>query len=154
MTDASRPLRLIACDAEDLAVLSAHLQDAAARVGDLTFLPGEKRFALLLNRFDWIAAGAGAPQRALAGLHFEEVLKASSLGIDRSQPETVLNLLNIAFTPIDAPTGLVEMIFSGGAAIRLEVDCLEAVLADLGPRRPARCAPDHGPGCGETPADA
>lgn len=159
---AACPLRLIACDAEDLAVIAAHLQDAAVRVGDLAFLPGEKRFALLVNRFDWLAAEAGTPQRALAGLHFEMVRKASSLGIDRSAPKTVLNLLDVAFEPTDAPAGVVTLIFSGGAALRLEVDYLEAAMADLGPRRAARCAPDHGPdldsklgpASGETPADA
>lgn len=150
----ARVLRLLACDAEDLAVLAAHAQDAAVRVGDLIFLPRENRFALLANRFDWLAAGAGAPQRALAGLHFERVRKVASLGIDRARPDAVLNLLDIAFAAGEAPAGVVTLVFSGGAAIRLEVDYLEAAMADLGPRRPARHAPDHGPDLDEPPHDA
>ena len=49
-------LKLIALDADDLAVISAHLQDAVMKVGDLAFLPREKRFAAVANRFDWMDA--------------------------------------------------------------------------------------------------
>jgi hypothetical protein len=50
---AMNPLKLIALDEEDLAVLSSLLQDAVVRVADMTYLPGQKRFAAVLNRFDW-----------------------------------------------------------------------------------------------------
>src|SRR4249919_3912637 len=41
---AAENLRLIALDAEDLAVLAAHLQDAILRVGDMIYLADEQRF--------------------------------------------------------------------------------------------------------------
>ena len=50
---AMKPLKLIALDEEDLAVVSSHLQDAVVRVGDMAYLPSKKRFAAVLNRFDW-----------------------------------------------------------------------------------------------------
>ena len=54
-----------------------------------------------------------------------------------------LNLLAVEFSETDAPGGVVMLIFSGGAALRLEVECLEAELADLGPAWGAEICPDH-----------
>jgi hypothetical protein len=142
---AAENLRLIALDAEDLAVLAAHLQDAILRVGDMIYLPDEQRFVLALNRFDWLSATSGAPQRAQTGLHFEKVLKVAIHGFHQDRPDDILNLLNIDFTQGDAPAGTVTLIFSGGCALRLEVECLEGRMADLGPRWRARHAPGHDP---------
>jgi hypothetical protein len=142
---AEERLKLIALDSEDLAVLSAHLQDAILRVGDMLYLPGEQRFVLALNRFDWIAAAAGAtPQRAQTGLHFEKVRKVSLQGFRQDRPDDILNLLDIEFIPGEAPSGAVALVFSGGCALLLEVECLEARMADLGPRWRVRLAPGHG----------
>jgi hypothetical protein len=140
---AAELLRLMALDAEDLAVLSAHLQDAILRVGDMLFLPQEKRFVLALNRFDWLAAAAGRRERVQAGLHFERVLGVARQGFHQDRPNDLLNLLSIEFTPGEAPSGAVVLTFSGGCALKLEVECLEARMADLGPRWPARWEPGH-----------
>ena len=138
-------LKLIALDGEDLAVLSAHLQDAILRVGDMVYLPAEQRFVLALNRFDWLAATSGAgPQRVQTGLQFEKVRKVSLNGFRQDRPDDILNLLDIEFFPGEAPSGAVALVFSGGCALLLEVECLEARMADLGPRRRARLAPGHG----------
>jgi hypothetical protein len=145
-TPAAQNLRLMALDAEDLAVIAAHAQDAIVRVGDMVYLPRERRFVLGLNRFDWLAAEEGVPQRARAGLHFENVLNASLQGFRQDRPEDILNLLDIEFFPGEAPSGVVALIFSGGCALRLEVECLEARMADLGARWRARHAPGHKPG--------
>jgi hypothetical protein len=142
---AEERLKLIALDSDDLAVLSAHLQDAILRVGDMVYLPGEQRFVLALNRFDWLAASSGgAPQRAQAGLHFEKVRKVSLQGFRQDRPDDILNLLDIEFIPGVAPSGFVALVFSGGCALLLEVECLEARMADLGPRWRVRLAPGHG----------
>jgi hypothetical protein len=141
----SERLKLIALDSEDLAVLSAHLQDAILRVGDMVYLPAEQRFVLALNRFDWFSeASGGAPQRAQTGLHFEKVRKVSLTGFHQDRPDDILNLLDIEFFPGEAPSGAVALVFSGGCALLLEVECLEARMADLGPRWRARLAPGHG----------
>jgi hypothetical protein len=143
---AEEKLRLIALDGEDLAVLSAHLQDAILRVGDMVYLPDEQRFVLALNRFDWLALeGGGAPHRAQTGLHFEKVRKVMLHGFRQDRPDDILNLLDIEFIAGgEAPSGSVALVFSGGCALRLEVECLEARMADLGPRRRVRRAPGHG----------
>ena len=138
------PLKLIALDADDLSVMSAHMQDAAARVADMAFLPAEKRFAMLVDRFDWLStANDGGPQRRRAGLHFERVLKARVRGFDLADRSASLNLLVVEFAEENPPGGTVTLYFSGDAAIQLEVECLEAAISDLGPAWPAGELPRH-----------
>ncbi|MFT0860270.1 DUF2948 family protein [Ancylobacter sp. G4_0304] len=155
-------LKLIALDAEDLSVLSVHLQDAVISVGDMTYLPKEHRFALLANRFDWekavqaevkaqamAAAGqkpaqiAGPCVRRRSGMHFERVMGAKLRGIDLAAKEATLNLLAVTFEETDSPSGVVTFLFSGGAEVQLHVECLEAGLEDLGPAWDAKGTPCH-----------
>jgi len=142
-------LKLIALDAEDLAALSAHLQDAVVRVADMTFLKREKRFAAVVNRFDWAtAAGASNPrargfERRRAGLRFERALAARYSGIDLAKKDAVLSLLAVVFEPTQGPAGLVTLQFSGGGAIQLTVECIEAELKDLGAAWRTRTKPAH-----------
>jgi hypothetical protein len=136
-------LRLLALDAEDLAVVSCNLQDAVVRPADLAFLPRQRRFALLASRFDWVAAEAGRMERCRAGLHFDTVTKVASTGFDRGNREAVLNLLSVSFEEGETPSGTIELTFSGGAAIRLDVECVDVQMRDLGPRWTARHKPGH-----------
>ena len=141
--DSDHPLRLIAFDPEDLEVVSAHLQDALARVGDMAWLPEQDRFVLGLSRFDWISADAGQCERAVAALQFERVRTVRQNGVPQREPNSVLNLLAISFEATDAPAGRILLTFSGGAALRLDVECLEVHLRDLGPRWTAKSRPGH-----------
>lgn len=142
-TDQKNGLKLMALDTDDLAIVSAHLQDAVAKVADMAYLPGEKRFAMVLNRFDWTTAEQPTPARCRAGFHFERVLAAKTRGIDLGTSDMVLNLLAVEFEEKAAPSGVVTMYFSGDSAIQLEVECIEAALADLGPQWPAQKCPHH-----------
>ena len=155
MTD----LKLIALDAEDLQVVSANLQDAVVKVADMAYLPRERRFAALLNRFDWVSA-AGHPKgrkllkrtrlmRRRSALRFERVLGARLLNIDLKARSRVLSLLAIQFELKAAPGGTVTLVFAGGGAIQLDVECIEAELKDLGAVWRARAKPDH-PGPDDT----
>ena len=130
----TKPLRLVALDADDLAVFSANLQDATIGVADMTFLPQAKRFVLAGCRFDWVRAAAGVTERCATGFHFEHVLNVARLGFDPADGAQVLNLLAIDFEATEPPSGRVRLTFSGGAAVRLNVECLEAQMCDLGPR--------------------
>lgn len=135
-------LKLAALDAEDLAVVSAHLQDAILRTGDLAYLAQEHRFVLVARRFDWAAAEGEAPRRRLTGLHFERVLAARTRGITPGT-DAALELLAVTFEPGDAPSGTATLVFAGGAAIQLDVECIEARMKDLGPVWEAEGRPDH-----------
>jgi hypothetical protein len=126
-------LRLVAFDAEDLAVISAHLQDAALRVGDLTYLPNEHCFALVARRFDWESSPDEQPRRRLVGLHFDRVQRVRCRGIDRNDRDATLNLIGVTFAETDPPSGTATLLFEDGAAIQLELECIEAQMKDLGP---------------------
>lgn len=144
-------LRLAALDAEDLTVISAHLQDAILRPGDITYLPGENRFLLAMRRFDWTPGAP--PQRRLCGVHFERVLAVRTKGLDQGDA-TPLSLLALTFEPSEAPSGHVTFVLSGGGAIRLEVECLEVRMKDLGPVWEASMRPGHGIAADDGPGAA
>lgn len=126
------PLRLIALDADDLTILSAHVQDAVVKVGDFAWLPAEKRFAMMLRRFDWEGANEGHNRRRLTAIHFERVTALQALNIDPKAKDVVLSLLAVTWAEVDAPSGEVTLTFSGGAALKLQAECIEAQLKDLG----------------------
>lgn len=151
---AMTPLKLIALDEEDLAILSSHLQDAVVRVEDIAYLPGQKRLAAVLNRFDWEKATEGeakAYQRRRTALRFDRVLGAKLKNIKLTARERILSLLAVSFEPGEAPSGKVTLFFSGDASILLEVECIEAELKDLGPVWRTRSKPQHP---GVEPGDA
>ena len=133
---------LAAADAEDLEVLSARLQDATAKLKDISWLPGKRRFAAVFNRFQW---ETGRYLRVRSGLHFDGVLKVQSHRLKLGAGEAVVALLAIRFTPAggEDPGGVVELTFAGGGAIRLTVEAIDAGLSDLTAPWAARGRPDH-----------
>ncbi len=140
-------LKLLALDDEDLAIISAHLQDAVVKSCDMGFLPRSQRFAMVLNRFDWDQkVMTDETVRRRAGLHFERVQAVKVRGMEAAQREGVLNLLAVTFVPDDLPSGHVVLTFSGGAEIRLDVECIEASFSDLGPAWTCPHAPKHAGG--------
>ncbi|WP_374301379.1 DUF2948 family protein [Ferrovibrio sp.] len=148
------PLKLRAEDVEDITVLSACLQDATMHAADMTFQPRQRRFALVLNRFRWEDEHLADARRGLiravphvrvpAGLHFEGVLKVQTSGIVRNDARTPLELLSIMAEPAaEAPAAVLTLVFAGGAAVRLEVECVDAQMQDIGQPYPVRHAPKH-----------
>ena len=127
--------KLIAMDADDLAVISAHVQDAEIRVADIVWRPGEKRLVIGMNRLDWdqTIAGDVAPRRLISALRFDRVLACKSREIDLDGGDTALKLLGIEFNESEAPGGSAVLLFDGRGALRLDIECLECELADLGP---------------------
>ena len=105
----------------------------------------EKRLVIALNRFDWEAANDVTPQfrRRRAALRFERVSACKCRNCTPVEKDQVLNLLAVSFEATDQPAGVITLMFSGGAALRLEVECLEAELADLGPTWGTECCPAH-----------
>jgi hypothetical protein len=140
MTD----LKLLALDSEDLDVISAATQDAVVKVGDMGFARADRRFALLMNRYAWeVADHRSRGQRKRAALHFERVEAVKSAGIDLNARDGVLELLDIRFQPRGEPAGSIELCFAGGGTVRLEVECIEARLHDLGAAWGAKDRPGH-----------
>jgi len=135
-------LKLLALDSEDLDVISATTQDAVVRVADMGFAKTDQRFALLMNRYVWEESGKGGERRR-AALHFDRVSAVKVSGIDTNAHEGVLELLAIGFEETASPGGTVELRFAGGGTVRLDVECLEARLQDLGAAWAAKMKPEH-----------
>ncbi|WP_119303143.1 DUF2948 family protein [Dongia deserti] len=151
------PLKIIACDTEDLAIVSACLQDALIPLNEMRYLPQERRFIMVANRFRWERAAQdkqepalskdasfegdddfGALQRTNAGICIDRVLAVRSRGIDRSKPNDFLSLLSVQ---LDG--NKVSFLFAGGGTIQVEVEGLALYLSDLGKAWPTQWQPDH-----------
>ncbi|MEM6712479.1 MAG: DUF2948 family protein [Pseudomonadota bacterium] len=133
--DTPKVLKLVAFDADDLTVISAATQDMVIKTGEMTYLPTDKRFALVGNRFAWeVNADRKSPpyERRRTGVQVTRVMQAQLAGVDRSRTDDVLELLSIVFEMTDEPAGTVTFAFAGGATVRLLVECLELAMADLG----------------------
>ena len=124
--------RLIAFDADDLAVISTHLQDAAVRATNIRWFSDEHRLVLGLERLDWdgLIDCGDCSQRLNSALRFERVMACQARGIDVAATDP-FHLLGIEFEPQDEPGGTVTLIFASGAAMRLEIECIECELADI-----------------------
>lgn len=145
--------RLMALDSEDLTVISAHIQDAVTQAARFEFDAKAKTFAFDMNRFVWEQATAKSwwpfgksnksDERRNAVLHFARVLGVETQGLTLGSTDT-LSLLAVNFMPGDDPSGTVELTFAGDAAVRLQVECIEAMLTDLGGAWAAVARPSHG----------
>lgn len=153
----SGALKIIARDAEDLTVVSACLQDALVPLTETRYLPEERRFIMVVNRFRWERAAAtkqaaGAPadaafddsidfgdlQRINCGICIDRVLAVRSRGIDHSRPAEFLSLLSLH---LDG--GKLNLLFAGDGIIQLDIEGLALYLHDLGTAWPTQWRPEH-----------
>jgi hypothetical protein len=137
------PLRLLAEDEDDLAVISAALQDAIAKVGDIEWDARGRRFTLALNRYLWEVPGGLLGNRVRAGLQFGSVLAVKSRNLRRDPPDAVIELLAVRFEPGDTPGGAIRLAFAGGGDLELTVECVDAALADISAPWPTSSTPAH-----------
>jgi hypothetical protein len=88
-----------------------------------------------MNRLDWeqTLAGEAEPRRLIAALRFDRVLACKSRNIDLDASDTALDLVGIEFHEAETPGGSAVLLFAQGGALRLDVECLECELTDLGP---------------------
>jgi hypothetical protein len=141
MTDAPA-LKLLAQDADDLAVISAALQDAVAKIGDIRWDASARTLTLACNRFRWEAPGKkGKGERIRSALQLGDVTGVQARKLRRDAKSAVVELLSVAFEPGEAPGGAVLLTFAGGGDLKVSVDCLDVILADVSdawstPRRP------------------
>jgi hypothetical protein len=135
-------LHLFGQDAEDLSIISACLQDAVTWRADMAYLKGERRFALVLNRYCWEreAASNGEPARVRTGLHFDSVTTVKSRGISRGR-KIPLELLAVQVE--EGEHHHIAFHFAGGASIVLEVECLDCQMHDLSHPWTTHTRPSH-----------
>ncbi|MBB4211334.1 DUF2948 family protein [Rhodothalassium salexigens DSM 2132] len=143
---AKKPLKLVARTTEDVEVVSALLQDATVKVGDMTYRPGERRFACVVNRYRWEGRDGRRRrrgERVRAGVHADFVQAARVQNLSLDQHETVLDLLAIRAEVREGGPETLTFVFAGGAAIELTVDGFELVLEDISQPWRARRRPEH-----------
>jgi hypothetical protein len=152
------PLKIIARDAEDLTVVSACLQDALIPLNEMRYLPQERRFIMVANRFRWERASEGkaAPQnpavdasfdsdddfgelqRVNTGICIDRVLAVRSRDIDQSKPDEFLSVLSLQFED-----NKLSLLFAGGGIIQVDVEALALYMSDLGTAWPTQWQPEH-----------
>lgn len=151
------PLKLRAHDLADLTVLSSLLQDAILRVADMAYLPRERRFLMVANRFRWERPAPVTPpaspvdgdaafgdtavpahERIHTGICFDRVRAVHRRRIDQGDRNRLLSLL--AFKPAETH---IDLIFADDASIRLELDAIRCHVEDLGLGWPTQWRPAH-----------
>ena len=145
-------LKLMALDADDLLVLSAHVQDSVLLSAEIEFDPNKGLLFLPINRFAWEAPSARRLffkkyQRRRSVLHFSKIKSLKSSGVDRGNASEVQSVLSITFQASpqeDDPGGQIQLDFAGGGGLLLDVECIEAQLTDLGAAWKASSKPQHG----------
>ncbi|MFW5662071.1 MAG: DUF2948 family protein [Oceanicaulis sp.] len=140
----AKPLRLLAQDPDDVPPISAAMQDAVGKIGDFEYEPGKRRFTLALNRYRWEDGAKGKGWRVRSALQAGSVTAAKARRLRQGADDAVVCLLSIGFEPGEtAPSGALVLTFAGGGELRLEVECVDLVLADVSePWRAAR-RPEH-----------
>lgn len=133
---AEAPLRLLARDPEDLAVISALVQDAVLPAAEMRWQPRTRRFGMLLNRFRWEDRDRALTRRRPAErvrtlLVVEDVLRVASQGLAPGDTDLVLSLLSLSFEPGEDGAGRVLVTLSGDGALALDVECLSVSLRDV-----------------------
>lgn len=140
--EAFRALRLLAEDTDDLAVISAALQDAVMRIGDICWEPSHRRLTIALNRFRWEAAD-GAHERVRAAVQLGSVMNVRARNLRPEAKDAVVQLLALTFVPGEPPGGIVTFTFADGADLAVEVECIDAALADLSAPWQTPRTPEH-----------
>ena len=140
----AKPLRLMAQEADDLPAISALVQDAALRAGDLSYDPAGRHFTLRMNRFCH-EANKGVPLRAPSVLRVSGVTAVKMRGLDIKQANLPLSLLDIAVEPLEAPAVALTLRFAGATNrdVRIEAECVDVLLLDLAAPRRAKSVPIH-----------
>jgi hypothetical protein len=138
----AEPLRLLAEDADDLEVISAALQDAVARIGDIQWERQSRRLTIAFNRFRW-ECPKGSDERVRAGFQLGGVLGVKARNLRPEAKDAVVELLALTFDAGEPPGGRVVFAFADGADLAAEVECIDAALADLSAPWPAPRKPEH-----------
>lgn len=133
---AEKPLRLRAEDADDLVAISTVLQDAILPANEMQWQRSKRRFGLLANRFRWEDADAAAKtkrkfERVQTILAFDSVLNVRTSGLDLAEKEQIVSLLSVTFGAGKDGAGTILLTLAGDGAIALDVECVDATLADV-----------------------
>ena len=155
MQGESPKLRLLAHDGDDVAVLSALLQDAIIPGSDMSFDRKLNEFVIIANRFCWeleplfdVKSSDGKPiyERHLCGIRIANVRSVQHHNWPELRQNELFNLLALGLKDMAEKArdgALLQFDFSGGSSLRLNVDDVDIVLADLDVGHPTSFQPAH-----------
>lgn len=141
---AYQPLALIAGDEQDLKTLSALMQDAIVKIGDIAYLESDRRFVMMANRFVW-EMKRGLFSRAMrvrTGVHFDDVTAVKARGVRMDAKDAVIDILSMEYEGGE-DGGAITLNLAGGGTIRLEVEAVNATVNDVSEPWRAGRKPDH-----------
>lgn len=139
-----KPLRLIASEPDEVEIISAALQDAVAQLGDIKWDRRARRFTLVVNRYRWEDGKRGPGWRVRSALDIGSVISVKSSRVKQDAPGAIVSVLALVFETGEAPGGALRVDLSGGGRIRIEVECVDLILADISEPWRAVGRPDHG----------
>jgi hypothetical protein len=137
---ATEPLKLLAEDAEDLSVIAAALQDAVAKIGDIRFEKASRRLTIAFNRYRWEGERG---ERVRSALQLGSVLGVAARRLRPGAKDAVVELLTMTFEPGEPPGGALTLSFAGGGDLRVSLDCIDVILADISAPWPTPRMPRH-----------
>ena len=155
MHDLAGQLRLLARDEDDVAVVSALLQDAIIPGADMEFNRKTAQFIIVANRFCWeippldgVTNSDGKPvhKRRLCGICIRHVTAAQHHNWPNMRQDALFNLLALRHVDMaeQAFKGVgLQFEFSGGSSLRLLTDVFDITLADLDAGYPTSLQPAH-----------
>lgn len=125
-------LRLSVGDEEDLRALAASLRDARVPVCEAAYLARAGEFVLFASRYRWETCLEEHPgaERVACALTFRGVRAVKHKGFRLSEQGRALSLVDVEAEPC-AEGVAVTLICAEGCAIRVLLDRLDIVLADV-----------------------
>jgi len=140
----TQPVALMAADAEDLQTISAMLQDAIVKVGDIAFVQSDRRFAFVTNRFMWEAKRGflSQGQRVRAGVHIDDVKAVRARAVRMDAKDAIVDILSLDWEGGE-DGGTITLNLAGGGAIALDVEAINITIQDLSEPWKAKRKPDH-----------
>ena len=151
-------LKIVFSKSDELPLVSTYIQDAIIPIRDMTFLPDERRFIAIINRFKWekliqtssshddtsednTSDETNPPscyERTHSGLRIEGVTAVRRCNIDLCDRTLLLSLLTIT----SDEKGLL-LLFAGSPSLLLETKTWCGQLEDLGDPWPTFLKPHH-----------
>lgn len=136
----SSPLKLLAQDTEDLTVIAAAIQDSVGKIGDIRFDATQRRLTIGLNRYRW---ESDTRERVRCLIEIGSVLGVKSRRLRRTARDAVVEVLSLDFELDTPPGGSLTLTYSGGGDLRIAVECIDVILADISEPWSAKTIPDH-----------
>jgi hypothetical protein len=129
-------LHLIACTPEDAAVISALAQDARIRAGDICYDARRRRLVLVGER---TCRERQVAAQVPFGLSICGVAKVQR----KAWPRTADQGLQLLAICAAGDESTVKLVFAGGPELRLETECVDMLLDDIGDPEPTGEVPRH-----------